>query len=166
MELPQKQRRDMRPTRAACHPSIALWRPRNSRHGLDLFATTAVRSLRFGVLRQRTRPPERSAGGRHQSAAATAETTASISSRTEAMAGRASTTCNGMAWLIIASSTTAGAPVRNLRRAPEQRANLVKTFLTYLSYRVTPLDNISYHSVCVDDMQGEHIGTKARYTGR
>jgi hypothetical protein len=29
---------------------------------------------------------------------------------------------------------------------------------------VTPLDIISYHSACVDDMQGEHIGTKTRYT--
>jgi len=38
-----------------------------------------------------------------------------------------------------------------------------QTFLTYLNYKVTPLDNISYRVEYVDDMQGQRTGTKTRY---
>jgi hypothetical protein len=38
-----------------------------------------------------------------------------------------------------------------------------QTFLTYLNYKVTPLDNISYRAEYVDDMQGQRTGTKTRY---
>jgi Putative beta-barrel porin-2, OmpL-like. bbp2 len=38
-----------------------------------------------------------------------------------------------------------------------------QTFLTYLNYKVTPLDNISYRAEFVDDMQGQRTGTKTRY---
>jgi hypothetical protein len=38
-----------------------------------------------------------------------------------------------------------------------------QTFLTYLNYRITPLDNISYRAEFVDDLQGQRTGTKTRY---
>jgi hypothetical protein len=38
-----------------------------------------------------------------------------------------------------------------------------QTFLTYLNYKVTPLDNISYRAEFVNDMQGQRTGTKTRY---
>jgi hypothetical protein len=38
-----------------------------------------------------------------------------------------------------------------------------QTFLTYLNYKVTPLDNISYRVEFVDDKQGQRTGTKTRY---
>jgi hypothetical protein len=38
-----------------------------------------------------------------------------------------------------------------------------QTFLAYLNYKVTPLDNISYRAEFVDDMQGQRTGTKTRY---
>ncbi|HLI99982.1 MAG TPA: outer membrane beta-barrel protein [Bradyrhizobium sp.] len=38
-----------------------------------------------------------------------------------------------------------------------------QTFLTYVNYRITPLDNISYRAEFVDDMQGQRTGTKTRY---
>jgi len=38
-----------------------------------------------------------------------------------------------------------------------------QTFLTYVNYKVTPLDNISYRAEFVDDMQGQRTGTKTRY---
>jgi hypothetical protein len=38
-----------------------------------------------------------------------------------------------------------------------------QTFLTYLNYKVTPLDNISYRAEFVDDKQGQRTGTKTRY---
>jgi hypothetical protein len=70
-----------------------------------------------------------------------------------------------MVWLDLSLQVRRPLDVRNLRRAPEQRANLVKTFLTYLSCEVTPLDNISFRAACVDDIQGEHIGIKTREAG-
>jgi hypothetical protein len=38
-----------------------------------------------------------------------------------------------------------------------------QTFLTYLNYKVTPLDNISYRAEFVDDFQGQRTGIKTRY---
>jgi len=38
-----------------------------------------------------------------------------------------------------------------------------QTFLTYLNYKVTPLDNISYRAEFVDDLQGQRTGTATRY---
>jgi Putative beta-barrel porin-2, OmpL-like. bbp2 len=38
-----------------------------------------------------------------------------------------------------------------------------QTFLTYVKYKVTPLDNISYRAEFVDDMEGQRTGTKTRY---
>jgi Putative beta-barrel porin-2, OmpL-like. bbp2 len=38
-----------------------------------------------------------------------------------------------------------------------------QTFLTYLNYKVTPLDNISYRAEFVDDEEGQRTGTKTRY---
>jgi hypothetical protein len=38
-----------------------------------------------------------------------------------------------------------------------------QTFLTYLNYKITPLDNISYRAEFVDDLQGQRTGTKTRY---
>jgi len=38
-----------------------------------------------------------------------------------------------------------------------------QTFLTYLNYRITPLDNISYRAEFVNDEQGQRTGTKTRY---
>jgi hypothetical protein len=38
-----------------------------------------------------------------------------------------------------------------------------QTFLTYVNYKVTPLDNISYRAEFVDDMEGQRTGTKTRY---
>jgi hypothetical protein len=38
-----------------------------------------------------------------------------------------------------------------------------QTFLTYLNYRITPLDNISYRAEFVDDLQGQRTGTRTRY---
>ena len=38
-----------------------------------------------------------------------------------------------------------------------------QTFLTYVNYKVTSLDNISYRAEFVDDMQGQRTGTKTRY---
>jgi Putative beta-barrel porin-2, OmpL-like. bbp2 len=39
----------------------------------------------------------------------------------------------------------------------------VQTFLTYLNYKATPLDNISYRAEFYDDKQGQRTGTKTRY---
>ncbi|WP_204265628.1 hypothetical protein, partial [Enterobacter hormaechei] len=36
----------------------------------------------------------------------------------------------------------------------------VQTFLTYLNYKATPLDNISFRAEYFDDMQGQRTGTK------
>jgi hypothetical protein len=38
-----------------------------------------------------------------------------------------------------------------------------QTFLTYVNYKITPLDNISYRLEYVDDMQGQRTGTKTAY---
>ena len=38
-----------------------------------------------------------------------------------------------------------------------------QTFLTYLNYKVTPLDNISYRAEFVDNLQGQRTGTATRY---
>ena len=38
-----------------------------------------------------------------------------------------------------------------------------QTFLAYLNYKVTPLDNISYRAEFVNDEQGQRTGTKTRY---
>jgi hypothetical protein len=38
-----------------------------------------------------------------------------------------------------------------------------QTFLTYLNYKVTPLDNVSYRAEFVDDEEGQRTGTKTRY---
>jgi putative OmpL-like beta-barrel porin-2 len=38
-----------------------------------------------------------------------------------------------------------------------------QTFLTYVNYRITPLDNISYRAEFVDDLQGQRTGTRTRY---
>ena len=38
-----------------------------------------------------------------------------------------------------------------------------QTFLTYLNYKITPLDNISYRAEFVDDLQGQRTGTRTRY---
>ena len=38
-----------------------------------------------------------------------------------------------------------------------------QTFLTYLNYKVTPLDNISYRAEYVNDMQGQRTGIKTAY---
>ncbi|MEI9924546.1 MAG: outer membrane beta-barrel protein [Bradyrhizobium sp.] len=38
-----------------------------------------------------------------------------------------------------------------------------QTFLTYLNYKVSPLDNISYRVEYVDDMQGQRTGVKTGY---
>jgi hypothetical protein len=38
-----------------------------------------------------------------------------------------------------------------------------ETFLTYLNYRITTLDNISFRAEFVDDLQGQRTGTKTRY---
>lgn len=39
----------------------------------------------------------------------------------------------------------------------------LQTFLTYLNYKVTPLDNISYRAEYVNDMQGQRTGVKTAY---
>jgi Putative beta-barrel porin-2, OmpL-like. bbp2 len=39
----------------------------------------------------------------------------------------------------------------------------VQTFLTYLNYKATPLDNISYRAEFYDDQQGQRTGVKTRY---
>jgi hypothetical protein len=39
----------------------------------------------------------------------------------------------------------------------------VQTFVTYLNYKPTPLDNISYRLEYYDDMQGQRTGTKTAY---
>jgi hypothetical protein len=39
----------------------------------------------------------------------------------------------------------------------------VQTFLTYLNYKPTPLDNISYRAEFYDDQQGQRTGVKTRY---
>jgi len=39
-----------------------------------------------------------------------------------------------------------------------------QTFLTYLNYKITPLDNISWRAEFVDDLQGQRTGTRTRYT--
>jgi hypothetical protein len=39
----------------------------------------------------------------------------------------------------------------------------VQTFLAYLNYKATPLDNISYRIEYYDDKQGQRTGTKTRY---
>jgi len=38
-----------------------------------------------------------------------------------------------------------------------------QTFLSYLNYKVSPLDNISYRAEFVDDFEGQRTGTKTRY---
>ena len=38
-----------------------------------------------------------------------------------------------------------------------------QTFLTYVNYKVTALDNISYRAEFVNDEQGQRTGTKTRY---
>jgi hypothetical protein len=38
-----------------------------------------------------------------------------------------------------------------------------QTFLMYLNYKASPLDNISYRAEFVDDYQGQRTGTKTRY---
>jgi hypothetical protein len=38
-----------------------------------------------------------------------------------------------------------------------------QTFLTYLNYKVSPLDNISYRAEFVNDEQGQRTGVKTRY---
>jgi hypothetical protein len=38
-----------------------------------------------------------------------------------------------------------------------------QTFLTYLNYKVSPLDNISYRIEYVDDMEGQRTGVKTGY---
>jgi hypothetical protein len=38
-----------------------------------------------------------------------------------------------------------------------------QTVLTYVNYKITPLDNISYRAEFVDDFQGQRTGTKTRY---
>jgi hypothetical protein len=38
-----------------------------------------------------------------------------------------------------------------------------QTYLAYLNYKVTPLDNLTYRAEFVDDMQGQRTGTKTRY---
>jgi hypothetical protein len=38
-----------------------------------------------------------------------------------------------------------------------------QTFLTYVNYKITPLDNISYRAEFVNDEQGQRTGTKTRY---
>ena len=38
-----------------------------------------------------------------------------------------------------------------------------QTFLTYLNYKVSPLDNISYRAEFVNDSQGQRTGIKTRY---
>jgi hypothetical protein len=38
-----------------------------------------------------------------------------------------------------------------------------QTFLTYVNYRITPLDNISYRAEYVNDYQGQRTGTKTAY---
>jgi Putative beta-barrel porin-2, OmpL-like. bbp2 len=38
-----------------------------------------------------------------------------------------------------------------------------QTFLTYLNYKITPLDNISYRIEYVNDEQGQRTGTKTAY---
>ena len=39
----------------------------------------------------------------------------------------------------------------------------VQTYLTYLNYKASPLDNISYRAEFYDDKQGQRTGTKTRY---
>src|ERR1700681_1135077 len=39
----------------------------------------------------------------------------------------------------------------------------VQTYLAYLNYKATPLDNISYRIEFYDDKQGQRTGTKTRY---
>lgn len=39
----------------------------------------------------------------------------------------------------------------------------VQTYLMYLSYKASPLDNISYRAEFFDDKQGQRTGTKTRY---
>ncbi|SDN15018.1 outer membrane beta-barrel protein [Afipia sp. GAS231] len=39
----------------------------------------------------------------------------------------------------------------------------VQTYLMYLSYKASPLDNISYRAEFYDDKQGQRTGTKTRY---
>jgi Putative beta-barrel porin-2, OmpL-like. bbp2 len=38
-----------------------------------------------------------------------------------------------------------------------------QTFLTYVNYKITPLDNISYRAEFVNDEQGQRTGIKTRY---
>ena len=38
-----------------------------------------------------------------------------------------------------------------------------QTFLTYLNYKIAPLDNLTYRAEFVDDFQGQRTGTKTRY---
>ena len=39
----------------------------------------------------------------------------------------------------------------------------VQTYVAYLNYKATPLDNISYRAEFYDDEQGQRTGTKTRY---
>jgi hypothetical protein len=39
----------------------------------------------------------------------------------------------------------------------------VQTYLMYLNYKATPLDNISYRAEFFDDMEGQRTGVKTRY---
>jgi putative OmpL-like beta-barrel porin-2 len=39
----------------------------------------------------------------------------------------------------------------------------VQTYVTYLNYKPTPLDNISYRAEFYDDQEGQRTGTKTRY---
>jgi hypothetical protein len=39
----------------------------------------------------------------------------------------------------------------------------VQTYLAYLNYKATPLDNISYRAEFYDDKEGQRTGTKTRY---
>jgi hypothetical protein len=39
----------------------------------------------------------------------------------------------------------------------------VQTYVAYLNYKPTPLDNISYRAEFYDDQQGQRTGTKTRY---
>jgi GT2 family glycosyltransferase len=39
----------------------------------------------------------------------------------------------------------------------------VQTYVAYLNYKPTPLDNISYRLEYYDDQQGQRTGTKTRY---
>jgi hypothetical protein len=39
----------------------------------------------------------------------------------------------------------------------------VQTYLTYVSYKASPLDNISYRVELFDDQQGQRTGVKTKY---